>query len=79
MLTLEVSSAFMAHELQIVGAYASGIDDLAAVIDLARGGQLDAGSWVSHRMGLSEFDAALEVAETRPPGTIRVVVEPERG
>jgi 2-desacetyl-2-hydroxyethyl bacteriochlorophyllide A dehydrogenase len=79
MLTLEVSSAFMAHELQIVGAYASGIEDLAAVIELARGGNLDAESWVSHQMGLSEFDSALEIAETRPPGTVRVVVEPERG
>ena len=79
MLTLEVSSAFMAHELQIVGAYASGIDDLAAVIELARDGRLDADSWVSHRLGLDEFDHALEIAETRPPGTVRVVVEPERG
>jgi propanol-preferring alcohol dehydrogenase len=76
MLTLEVSSAFMAHELQIVGAYASGLDDLAAVIDLARDGHLDAGSWVSHRLPLSEFDQALAIAENRPPGTIRVVIEP---
>jgi D-arabinose 1-dehydrogenase-like Zn-dependent alcohol dehydrogenase len=75
MLTLEVSSAFMAHELQIVGAYASGLGDLAAVIGLARDGRLDAGSWVSHRLSLSEFDHALEIAETRPPGTIRVVIE----
>jgi threonine dehydrogenase-like Zn-dependent dehydrogenase len=75
MLTLEVSSAFMAHELQIVGAYASGLGDLASVIGLARDGRLDAGSWVSHRLSLSEFDHALEIAETRPPGTIRVVIE----
>lgn len=76
MLTLEVSSAFMAHELQIVGAYASGLDDLAAVIELTRDGHLDAGSWVSHRLSLEAFDEALEIAETRPPGTVRVVVEP---
>jgi 2-desacetyl-2-hydroxyethyl bacteriochlorophyllide A dehydrogenase len=75
MLTLEVSSAFMAHELQIVGAYASGLDDLAAVIELSSAGRLDAGSWVSHRLGLEEFELALEIAETRPPGTVRVVVE----
>lgn len=75
MLTLEVSSAFMAHELQIVGAYASSLDDLAAVIDLARDGHLDAGAWVSHRLPLADFDHALEIAETRPPGTVRVVIE----
>ncbi len=75
MLTLEVSSAFMAHELQIVGAYASSLDDLAAVIDLARGGHLDAGAWVSHRLPLTEFDQGLEIAETRPPGTVRVVID----
>lgn len=79
MLTLEVSSAFMAHELQIVGAYASSLDDLAAVIQLAREGNLDACAWVSHRLPLEEFDQALEIAEKRPPGTIRVVVETNSG
>jgi threonine dehydrogenase-like Zn-dependent dehydrogenase len=74
MLTVELSSAFMAHELQIVGAYASGLDDLAAVIALAQDGRLDAGSWVSHLLPLSEFDQALRIADKRPPGTVRVVV-----
>jgi 2-desacetyl-2-hydroxyethyl bacteriochlorophyllide A dehydrogenase len=75
MLTLELSSAFMAHELQIVGAYASGMDDLEAVIELASDGRLDAGSWVSHRLPLAEFQEAFELAESRPPGTVRVVVD----
>jgi 2-desacetyl-2-hydroxyethyl bacteriochlorophyllide A dehydrogenase len=74
-LTLGASSAFMAHELQVVGAYVSGLHDLAAVIDLALDGRLDASGWVSHRMALEDFDEALEVAESRPPGTVRVVVE----
>jgi 2-desacetyl-2-hydroxyethyl bacteriochlorophyllide A dehydrogenase len=74
-LTLGASSAFMAHELQVVGAYVSGMHDLEAVIDLALAGRLDASGWVSHRMPLDDFDEALEVAESRPPGTVRVVVE----
>jgi 2-desacetyl-2-hydroxyethyl bacteriochlorophyllide A dehydrogenase len=74
-LTLGPSSAFMAHELQVVGAYVSSIDDLAAVIELAQQGRLDASGWVSHRMALEDFPEALEVAENRPPGTVRVVVE----
>jgi 2-desacetyl-2-hydroxyethyl bacteriochlorophyllide A dehydrogenase len=74
-LTLGPSSAFMAHELQVAGAYVSSIDDLAAVIELAQQGRLDASGWVSHRMALEDFPEALEVAENRPPGTVRVVVE----
>jgi 2-desacetyl-2-hydroxyethyl bacteriochlorophyllide A dehydrogenase len=74
-LTLGASSAFMAHELQVRGAYVSNMDDLAAVIELAQSGRLDASGWVSHRMPLDDFAEALEVAENRPPGTVRVVVE----
>ena len=74
-LTLGASSAFMAHELQVRGAYVSSMDDLAAVIELAQSGRLDASGWVSHRMALDDFAEALEVAENRPPGTVRVVVE----
>jgi 2-desacetyl-2-hydroxyethyl bacteriochlorophyllide A dehydrogenase len=74
-LTLGASSAFMAHELQVVGAYVSGLDDLAAVIELASDGRLDASAWVSHRLPLAEFEQALALAENRPAGMVRVVVE----
>jgi hypothetical protein len=30
---------------------------------------------VSHRLALDDFEQALELAEMRPPGTVRVVVE----
>jgi hypothetical protein len=30
---------------------------------------------VSHRLALDDFSEALEVAENRPAGTVRVVVE----
>jgi 2-desacetyl-2-hydroxyethyl bacteriochlorophyllide A dehydrogenase len=73
--TLGDSSAFMAHELQVVGAYASGLHDLAAVVELARNGRLDASAWVTHRRPLADFEHALALADNRPPGTIRVVVE----
>jgi 2-desacetyl-2-hydroxyethyl bacteriochlorophyllide A dehydrogenase len=74
-LTLGASSAFMAHELQLVGAYVSRLDDLAAVIELARDGRLDASAWVSHRLPLEEIEHALALAESRPAGMVRVVVE----
>jgi len=74
-LVLGTSSHFMARELQVVGVYVSGIEDLAAVIGLARDGRLDADSWVSHRLPLEEFERAVEIAANRPPGTVRVVVE----
>ncbi len=74
-LTLGSSSAFMAHELQVRGAYVSGLRDLAAVIELTSQGRLDATAWVSHRLPLSRFQDAVNLAESRPAGTVRVVVE----
>ena len=74
-LSLGPSSAFMAHELQVLGAYVSNLHDLAVVIELARDGRLDPGAWVSHRRSLEEFDDALKLAIERPPGTIRVVID----
>jgi D-arabinose 1-dehydrogenase-like Zn-dependent alcohol dehydrogenase len=75
-LTLGASSTFMARELQMVGAYVSALHDLAAVIELERDGLLGASAWVSHRLGLAEFEDALTLAETRPAGMVRVVIEP---
>ncbi len=74
-LALGASSTFMARELQVVGAYASGLEDLAAVIELVRDGRLDANAWVSHRLPLADFEHALDLAEDRPDGMVRVVVE----
>lgn len=74
-LSLGPSSAFMAHELQVLGVYVSNLHDLAVVIELARDGRLDPGAWVSHRRSLEEFDDALKLAIERPPGTIRVVID----
>jgi 2-desacetyl-2-hydroxyethyl bacteriochlorophyllide A dehydrogenase len=74
-LTLGASSTFTARELQMAGAYVSALDDLAAVIELARDGRLDADAWVSHRLPLSSFEDAVALAESRPAGMVRVVVE----
>ncbi|MDQ6816090.1 MAG: hypothetical protein M3018_01615, partial [Actinomycetota bacterium] len=74
-LALGTSSAFMAHELQFIGVYVSGIRDLAAVIELAHQGRLEADGWVSHRRPLTQFNDAVAIAASRPPGTVRVVVE----
>jgi propanol-preferring alcohol dehydrogenase len=74
-LALGVSSAFMAHEMQVIGAYASSLNDLATVIKLTRDGRLDASAWVTHRRPLEQFEDALRLADIRPPGTVRVVVD----
>jgi 2-desacetyl-2-hydroxyethyl bacteriochlorophyllide A dehydrogenase len=74
-LELGPSSAFMTRELQVVGAYCSSIRDLAAVIALVHEGRLNPDGWVSHRFPLAEAPTALALAQERPAGMIRVVVE----
>lgn len=74
-LDLGSSSAFMAHELSVVGAYVSSLSNLAAVIELAVAGRLDAGAWATHRLPLTRFAQALELAQRRPAGMVRVVVQ----
>ena len=75
-LTLGTSSTFAARELQMVGAYVSSLPDLSAVIELAQAGRLDPSLWVSHRLPLAEFERAVALAQRRPEGMGRVVVEP---
>ena len=74
-LSVGTSSTFMSRELQVVGAYASGLEDLAAVIELVRDGRLDTSAWITHRRPLEQAVEALAVAENRPPGIVRVVVD----
>jgi propanol-preferring alcohol dehydrogenase len=74
-LVLGHSSAFMTRELQVAGAYTSSLADLRAVIQLVRDGRLAADGWASHRRPLVQAPEALALAEQRPPGMIRVVVE----
>ena len=78
-LTLGTSSTFAARELQLAGAYVSALPDLAAVIELAQDGRLDAGAWVSHRLPLAGFEEALALAQDRLAGMVRVVLEPGAG
>jgi len=74
-LRLGASSAFMTRELQVHGAFTSTLADLAAVIGLVQNGRADASQWVSHRRPLAAVQEALDLAEARPPGLVRVVVE----
>jgi len=78
-LTLGTSSTFAARELQLAGAYVSALPDLAAVIELAQDGRLDASAWVSHRLPLAGFAEALALAQDRLAGMVRVVLEPGAG
>jgi 2-desacetyl-2-hydroxyethyl bacteriochlorophyllide A dehydrogenase len=69
-------TAVATRELQIVGSYASTIDDLVAVVQLAASGRLDLSRSVSHRVALDRAGDALELLERRPPGLSRIVVLP---
>ena len=60
----------------MVGAYNATIADLRAVADLAADGRLDLSASVSVVMPLDEAEDALALVERRPPGLVRLVLEP---
>jgi 2-desacetyl-2-hydroxyethyl bacteriochlorophyllide A dehydrogenase len=70
-------TGLVTRELEIVGCYASTMEDLRQVALLAQDGRLPGlPAAVSHRVPLSEAPAAFRVLVERPPHTIRVVLEP---
>lgn len=64
------------RELIVKGAYTSTIDDLRAVIDLASRGAIDVSASVTHTFALDDAATAMATMAQRPPGMVRVVVEP---
>jgi 2-desacetyl-2-hydroxyethyl bacteriochlorophyllide A dehydrogenase len=68
--------AFVTREIQVRGSYTSTIDDLRAVTQLALADKLDLASAVTHRFPLAEAESAFATLRQRPPGMVRVVVEP---
>jgi 2-desacetyl-2-hydroxyethyl bacteriochlorophyllide A dehydrogenase len=64
------------RELEVIGCYISTLADLRAVVDLAREGRIDLTASVSHRLPLERAAEAFRLLERRPPGLVRVVLEP---
>jgi len=62
--------------IHVIGSYASSLDDLRTVTDMARSGGIDLAPSVSEVVELSEAPRAFELLEQRPPGLVRVVVTP---
>jgi D-arabinose 1-dehydrogenase-like Zn-dependent alcohol dehydrogenase len=69
-------TALVTRELEIMGTYASTIDDLRAVVQLARGGRLELEASVSHRFALDQAAKAFELLRDHEPGMARIVVLP---
>lgn len=75
---LELGSmqAFVTREIRVYGSYTSTIEDLRAVTRLALDGRLDLAAAVTHRFPLADAEKAFATLRERPPGMVRVVVEP---
>lgn len=67
-------TGLMTREIEIVGSYSSTIQDLQAVTDLVRTGELSLAGLMSHCFPLKDAERAFDVLEQRPPGMVRVVV-----
>ena len=74
-LALGPAARVQTRELEIVGVFSSGIEDLRAVTEMCRSGRLDLRDAVSHRRPLPEAVEALEAVAAGVPGLVRMVVE----
>ena len=75
--TLDVGPAMtiQTKELSITGVYASSLQDLRDVVDLAeRPNGLDLASSVTHTAALEDAAQAFAQLESRPPGLVRMVL-----
>jgi D-arabinose 1-dehydrogenase-like Zn-dependent alcohol dehydrogenase len=63
------------REIHVMGSYASTLQDLLAVTQLARDGRLQLAAAISHRLPLSAVSEAMQLLEARPAGLARVVLE----
>jgi 2-desacetyl-2-hydroxyethyl bacteriochlorophyllide A dehydrogenase len=70
------TTALVTREVRIVGSYASSIDDLRTVTELARSGALDLSGSASLLLDLDDAPRAFELLEERPPGLVRAVLRP---
>ena len=62
------------EERRIVGSYSGSVKDQAAAWELMLSGALDASVLVSARVGLDQFDKALELVCSRQ--ALKVLLEP---
>ncbi|HZV49326.1 MAG TPA: alcohol dehydrogenase catalytic domain-containing protein [Candidatus Dormibacteraeota bacterium] len=69
-------TGMVTRELEVVGCYVSTLEDLRTVADLAREGRIDLSASVSRRLPLERAAEAFDLVERRPPGLVRVVLEP---
>ena len=70
-------SGMTSRELTVVGAYVSTMDELRDVAKLALDGALDLADSVSYRYPLADAVTAIDLVEHRPPGLVRLILEPE--
>ena len=68
---------FCVCELNVLGSFASHIEDLAEVLRLEAEGQLDIDASITHRLPLARVAEGLEMLRTKSGEPQRIVVEME--
>jgi alcohol dehydrogenase, propanol-preferring len=66
---------FCVMELDVLGSFASHVEDLAEVLRLAGEGVLDIEASITHRLGLEDVPDGLEMLRTKRGDPQRIVVE----
>jgi 2-desacetyl-2-hydroxyethyl bacteriochlorophyllide A dehydrogenase len=75
-LELGTTTGVVTREAEVVGSYSSTIGDLEQVAALAEQGSLQLDGSVSGTFPLDEAGAAFAALEDRPPGLVRLVLQP---
>lgn len=69
-------SALVTREIEIVGTYTSTVSDLRKVVEMVETARLSLDGMVSKVVRMDNVAEAFAILQQRPPGTVRVVVEP---
>lgn len=70
------TTGVVSREVTVAGAYVSNMRELREVAELATSGRLDLSDSVSHHYPLTAAIDALNIVQKRPPGLVRMVLEP---
>ena len=71
-------AAICVDEKTLMGSYSASVDLQQETVDLVFSGKIGLEGLISHRFGLKDAAAALQLASDPRPDSMKIVIQPER-